>query len=623
MNDTPNRPAAPPTPSADKATETASSANEGTRPPPGPGSGTPGTVPSNHPDGPHPAVNGIQRIGEYTVIRLLGEGGMGSVCLAEDVRLRRKVAIKTMKPHVAVSAPDRERFEREARAAAAVEHDNIVPILHVGEAVDGTPFIVMPFLRGETLDTRLKRELIADLDIILKVAREVADGLVAAHAAGLIHRDIKPGNIWLEGDLSSKEMAQQIRRCKILDFGLARSAIGGDAQLTNSGAVLGTPAYMAPEQARGIKVDHRADLFSLGATLYRAATGKLPFNGPDPMAVLIALTTEAPVPIRTLAPNLPPAIVDLIDRLMTKDPAGRPQSAAEVSATVREIERDLQGQVPSRTVPVQVVPVQEPPVHAAPLVDLTPSMPKILPPEEESTANDAPELHESQHADDPKFMRFLWVFASVGAMLVLVPPGLWLAGIFGGKKPENPETNVVQEDRPKQVLPARDPKQPETPKKDNSPVSFHNDREIAEWVISKKGDVCVNGDEKNLINDKQELPKGPFTLTHLRIYDQPLTDEECAICKDCKHLIKLDLSGTQIGDAGLRYFIACNQLEKLELRKTKVSDKGAETIKKFTRLIDLDLRGTQVGRSGVIYLAKELPNCTIDWNGPRIVPWDP
>ena len=125
---------------------------------------------------------------------------MGTVYLAEDARLGRKAAIKTMKPELAARPENRERFLREAQAAAAVEHDNIVPIWQVGEAADGSPFIAMPFLQGEMLDARLKREPVADLGIILKVAREVAEGLAAAHARGLIHRDIKPGNVWLEGD---------------------------------------------------------------------------------------------------------------------------------------------------------------------------------------------------------------------------------------------------------------------------------------------------------------------------------------------------------------------------------------------------------------------------------------
>ena len=249
----------------------------------------------------HPA-----RIGDFTIVRVLGEGGMGTVYLAEDVRLGRKAAIKTMKPELAAKPENRLRFVREARAAAAVEHDNIVPVWQVGEAADGSPFIAMPFLQGEMLDDRLKREPIQPLGVILKVAREVAEGLAAAHAKGLIHRDIKPGNVWIEGDPESTELAQQVRRCKILDFGLARAVGTEDVQITASGAVLGTPAYMAPEQARGGTVDHRADLFSLGVMLYRMSTGRLPSPGPSEVPGYELTTPWAtlhPPPARTPQPR--------------------------------------------------------------------------------------------------------------------------------------------------------------------------------------------------------------------------------------------------------------------------------------------------------------------------------
>ncbi len=367
MNDTPPRPVNPPPARTDDANETAARGVEatGSQAVALPGAAAQPTVAGAR--GPAPSGTAVlQHIGDYVVVRKIGEGGMGAVYLAEDTKLGRKVAIKTMKLELAANKPDRDRFLREARAAAAVEHDNIVPILHIGEAGDGTPFIAMPFLQGEMLDDRLKRDRVCNLGILVKVAREVADGLAAAHAKGLIHRDIKPGNIWLEGDLTSKELAQQIRRCKVLDFGLARSVDKEDVQITASGAILGTPAFMAPEQARGEKVDHRADLWSLGVMLFRMAAGKLPFQGPNAMAVLIALTTETPPPVRTLNPNLPPALADLIDRLMCKDAAGRPQSAAAVSAAVRQIVKDVQAKKAppaasgSQPVPVYLLPAPAP-----------------------------------------------------------------------------------------------------------------------------------------------------------------------------------------------------------------------------------------------------------------------
>ncbi|MGL4552892.1 MAG: serine/threonine-protein kinase, partial [Gemmataceae bacterium] len=255
-----------------------------------------------------------ERVGDYLILRRLGEGGMGTVYLAEDVRLGRKAAVKVMRPELAAKPRERERFLREARAAAAVEHDHIVAIWGIGEAADGSPYLVMPFLQGETLADRLAREPVADARLVLKVAKDVADSLAAAHALGLIHRDIKPANVWLEGDPAARELAHQVRRCKVLDFGLARSAAADDAHLTDSGAILGTPAFMALEQARGEPVDGRSDLFSLGAILYRMAAGALPFPGTTPMAVLISLATVTPPPASARNPALPPGLSELIDR---------------------------------------------------------------------------------------------------------------------------------------------------------------------------------------------------------------------------------------------------------------------------------------------------------------------
>jgi serine/threonine protein kinase/formylglycine-generating enzyme required for sulfatase activity len=263
----------------------------------------------------------LGRLGGYRILRVLGTGGMGMVLDAEDPKLGRHVAIKVMRPRVASNLRARDRFVREAQAAAKVEHDHIIPIWYIGED-NGVPYIVMPFLKGESLDERLKRDGRLPIADIVRVGRETAEGLAAAHDMGLVHRDIKPANLWLEAPRG---------RVKILDFGLAR--LNSDAgQLTQSGAILGTPAYMAPEQARSQSVDGRSDLFSLGAVLYRAATSRTPFGGTDTMSMLMSLANDTPVDPRSLNPELPPHIANLIMRLLEKDPAKRPQSAREAAA---------------------------------------------------------------------------------------------------------------------------------------------------------------------------------------------------------------------------------------------------------------------------------------------------
>jgi serine/threonine protein kinase/WD40 repeat protein len=284
---------------------------------------------------PPQADGELGRLAGFSILTLLGHGGMGAVFVAHDPIVRRKVALKVMKPEMTARPESRDRFLREARTAGAVEHDHIIPVYQVGED-NGVLFIAMPLLQGEALDRRLAREPRLSMPAILKLGRETAEGLAAAHAHGLIHRDIKPGNLWLEG---TSEDGAGFRRVKVLDFGLAR-AVHDDSHLTAAGGILGTPAYMAPEQADGQAVDHRADLFSLGAVLYRCCTGEAPFRGPNTLAILSALANKTPAPVRAKNRDVPPALTDLIMRLLAKTPGDRPQTAAEVAETLRRIEQD-------------------------------------------------------------------------------------------------------------------------------------------------------------------------------------------------------------------------------------------------------------------------------------------
>lgn len=272
----------------------------------------------------------LGRLGHYRVLKVLGSGGMGVVFLAEDPKLKRAVALKAMKPSLLASAAAGRRFVREAQAMAAVKHDHIVTIHQVDED-RGVPFLAMELLDGETLEDRLKRDARLPLAEVLRIGREIAAGLAAAHKQNLIHRDVKPANIWLEGEVS---------RVKIVDFGLARAS-AEDSKATQQGVIIGTPAYMAPEQARGETVDHRGDLFSLGCVLYRMSTGKSAFQGKNTPATLLAVTHDDPTPPRQLNPDLPPELADLIQCLLAKDPAKRPDTARQVGDTLAQIERTI------------------------------------------------------------------------------------------------------------------------------------------------------------------------------------------------------------------------------------------------------------------------------------------
>jgi serine/threonine protein kinase len=280
---------------------------------------------------------------------------MGVVFRAEDVLLRRLVALKVIKPGLAGSNV-RERFLREARAAAALTHDHIVPVYHVGED-RGVLFLAMPLLEGETLQNRIERQGALPVAEVLRIGREIAEGLAAAHAKALIHRDVKPSNIWLEsrshkrpacelpGEPASETLAATGGRAKLLDFGLARFA-DDPGNLTQSGAIVGTPAYMAPEQARGGVVGTRADLFALGCVLYQMAVGRPPFQGPDTIALLVAVATEQPAVPSAPNPAVPRALSDLILGLLAKLPEERPPSARAVAEALRALEQG--GQAPQR-----------------------------------------------------------------------------------------------------------------------------------------------------------------------------------------------------------------------------------------------------------------------------------
>jgi len=295
----------------------------------------------------------LGRLGNYRVLKKLGSGGMGVVFLAEDTLLHRKVALKTMLPAFAASTQNRERFLREARAAASIEHDHIVAIHQVGEE-NGVPYLAMPLLRGEPLDARLQREGKLPVPEAVRIAAEMAEGLAAAHAAGLIHRDIKPGNVWLE---ASPGRQSGEYRVKLLDFGLALSQ-HDNVKLTQSGAVLGTPAYMPPEQAQGETVDARADLFSLGCVLYEMLTGERPFRGDNTISLLAALALQEPTPPRVKNPEVPVGVSDLTMRLLAKKPADRPASAREVARQLRWLLQfaNKEQERPDKTTPAKASP---------------------------------------------------------------------------------------------------------------------------------------------------------------------------------------------------------------------------------------------------------------------------
>ena len=430
----------------------------------------PDDAPSEPNFAPPEHADEVGTFGRYRVLKKLGQGGMGAVYLGYDGALERKVALKMMLPQYAANVAARERFLREARSAAKVQSDHVVTIFDVGEA-GGVPFIAMEYLLGHPLDQYLKSKGELPLAQVLRVARETAIGLAAAHGLGLVHRDIKPANLWLEAPNG---------RVKLLDFGLAR-ATDDDVHLTNSGAVLGTPAYMSPEQGRGLKVDHRSDLFSLGVMLYRLCTGKMPFKGSTTMAVLTSLGMDTPTPPRQLNPQLPEALEAIVTKLLAKNPAERFQTATEVVAALRDIERaPTGGPLPIIVAVPFAVGAQTQNVWDGIEDSGSVAVPLATDAETEAEPTPAPKPQLKKPERKPSKLP-----AILACGLLLVACVVLAAVVMWPKKKESVVlTNSAEKPTPTPVV--------------KPPAAPDPDRKAAEYVLSIGGSVKVNGQDQGI-----------------------------------------------------------------------------------------------------------------------------
>ena len=291
-----------------------------------------------------------ESLGHYRIVRLLGRGGMGEVYLAEDLTLGRQVALKLLPPALATTG--RDRFEREARAVAALNHPNIVTLHSIDQSGE-TPFLTMEFVDGKPLNELIPPDGMP-LERLLGIAIPLADAVGAAHQRGILHRDLKPANVMVAAD----------GRIKVLDFGLAKLVEDVSAseplptqELTGEGRIVGTVAYMSPEQAQGKTVDQRSDVFSIGVLLYELATGKRPFTGDTSLSVLAAILKEMPRPVSELKPQLPRDFTRIIRRALNKDPEQRYQSAKDLRNDLTAVLEDLtSGEQARRTTAEPIVP---------------------------------------------------------------------------------------------------------------------------------------------------------------------------------------------------------------------------------------------------------------------------
>jgi len=592
---------------------------------------------------PPQAADEIGRLGAYRILSILGRGGMGVVFRAQDVHLERVVALKAMLPSLASIPSAKERFFREAKAAAALRHPHVVTIFQVGED-RGAPFLVMEFLEGELLDDRIKREPQLSVLEVLRIGKEIADGLEAAHERGLIHRDIKPGNIWLEGTKG---------HVKILDFGLAR-AVAGQTKLTQSGTIIGTPAYMAPEQTRGEKVDHRCDLFSLGSVLYRMGTGEMAFKGRDTIAIFRSLALDVPPPPVSLNPRLPTEFSDLVMQLLAKLPEQRPASCRLVSDALHAMMR-RSSRPGAKTKP------QTAEVPMATAVETTSADPwqgiddATSPPEPNTAAAASPETAPLRRSRGRRtlvalalsllllagggFAAYtLYLESKNGKLLVEVdgnaavlfqngeilisdadgrlrytlkpgehaknmPPGAYTVAVASadGVRLDTEKFEMTKDGkvvlRVTALPPPRDKKAPVQVAPVEDP-----DRRAAEYVLSIGGMVRVNEEIQNL-SAAAQLPKEPFRLVAVMLqYNPHVTDAGLACFKNCRNLTYLNVSATAASDEGLVFFKDCKTFTVLELGGTSMSDAGLAYFKNCRNLEIISVARTNITDAGLMHI---------------------
>jgi serine/threonine protein kinase/Leucine-rich repeat (LRR) protein len=531
----------------------------------------------------------LGRIGHYEVLQVLGRGGFGIVFRAFDEMLQRVVALKVMAPQLAATSPARKRFLREARSSAQVRHENVVQVYEVAE--QPLPYLAMEFIPGETLQQKLNRVGPLDVPEVLRIGRQIAEGLAAAHATDLIHRDIKPGNVLLEG-------GQQ--KVKITDFGLARTA--DDASILQSGIIAGTPMYMAPEQALGQTLDQRADLFSLGSVLYQMVAGRPPFRANGMVAVLKRVAEDTPRPIREIIPETPQWLCDIIAKLHAKDPDDRYQSAREVADVLADCEAQLKAnaklkdfsRIPRRksqrsgrqkwlaAAAVALLPLLGLAVtEIAGVTHLFRGQPPTS--DTNKPGSDSPALAPFTDAGVQRIAALTAEeqVEEVRKELMRRNPG------FDGKVGHKIEDGVVTEIK---VV---------TDKvTDISPIRVFNALRVLDCSGTPTADWRGNGQ----LADLTPLHGMTFTgLTHLDLNWTKVGDASLAQFKDCKDLSGLGLHDTQVSDVGLAYLNSCKNLANLTLGGSKVSDKGLAYFTDCKNLTVLNLDSIQVSNEGLAY----------------------
>lgn len=476
---------------------------------------------------------------KYDILGVRGVGGMGIVLQGYDRQLHRVVAIKLMSKRLTPSEKSLRRFEREAILAASISHPNVVTILSV-ESHRGLPFIVMEYVEGESLQQRLTNRGRLPVADAVRMTAQIASGLAAAHARGVIHRDIKPGNIMLENG---------IERVKITDFGLARVALD-NSDLTSLGEAIGTPSYMSPEQIDGHELSTATDIFSLGCVVYAMFTTKSPFSGGRAIKVAQRITNASPPPLNEIDPEIPREFVQLVGRMLEKNPKDRTLTAAEIVSQLNSLLMTL-NQATSGSLPV--------------------------------TSSTSPSR--------PYAKRLL-----IGGVLLA---GLVIAGIYSQyqglvKKSAEIEAASVNPARETELVPSIPAR----------PVNFVSEREIAESLLNLGGSLVVSFPMGELkVWNSSQLPDDDFVVTEVDLQgNHNLTAADIAGIANLSRVKRLQFHDSSISNDDLKHIAEMTQLRYLGLGETEVTDPGLIHLERLTQLERLNLQATQVSSVGIKHL---------------------
>ena len=546
----------------------------------------------------------VRHLGPYAIHGEIGRGGMGVVLKAFDTKLNRPVAIKVLTPRVADGKAAREQFLREARAAAVIKNPHVVTVHSVDE-IDGEPYIVMEYVSGKSLQRRLKTQPPLEIDEIVRIGLEVAQGLGAAHAQGLVHRDVKPSNILLEGPQQT---------VKLTDFGLACCLFEGN--LTETCEVVGTPLYMSPEQSRGADFDYRSDLFSLGSVLYTLCTGQPAFDASNLYAIARRVSDDIPRPIHELRPDVPSWLVETIERLMAKDPSERFQNAADMISVFQyhvSGHGDLPAISPKRPAKKrrdQRIRGKRPPFSKAALLVCSLSLLIALaaiPPE--SVANFAMSAIQIVRGDgtlvvevdDPKVQVLIdegdIVISGAGSNTVRLRPGKHdVRATKNGVPFLSQEVTITRRGRRlvRVLWNLPDSSQPVGPE-------LAVRRKSAQWVLGLGGHVQIEifGILANVV-DAEALPPREFRADYVFLSrNKNANDGNIQNLTGLASLRRLYLANTSITDAAMQHIAKLTQLEILAIARTGLTDAGTPHLSHLIQLDKLDIAGTRVSDQGL------------------------